>query len=142
MMKHFLIAAALALPLMPLTGCSSKVTFGINRGQIKDTRTVIKATIPEPERRAALLEIIDAYKADVTAIELEAVQLRDQIYELNRDFEAPREELEVRYEKLGELTAEFCDTVAKYSLRAKALCSEEEWKKIAPKNIDPFNFSL
>lgn len=130
------------LSLIGLTGCRSKTTFGINQEQIYDTRTVIEQTIEEPERRAALLQIIDAYKADVSKIEAEAVKLRQDISNLNRDFEAPREELEVRYDELGKLTAEFCDIVAKYSLQAKALCSEAEWKKIAPKKVDPFSFSL
>lgn len=128
--------------LMLFSGCRSKVGFGVNRGQIKDTGSVIETVIPEPERQDALLKIVENYKQDATAIEKEAIELRQQIVELNRAYETTREELEAKYSRLAELTKALGDTVKKYSMQARALCSEEEWKRIAPKKSDPFNFEF
>lgn len=140
-MKQMMIIGGLTL-VLGLAGCSSKVTFGINRGQVQETMATIEEVIPEPERREALLEIVESYKAEMVKIETEAVALRQEINELNRDFDAPREELEVRYDRLGELTQAFGDTAKVNSLKAKAICSEEEWSKIAPRNLDPFSFTF
>lgn len=140
-MKRILLIGGLTL-VLGLTGCSSKVTFGINRGQIQDTKTTIEDVIPDEARREALLKVVEEYKAEVTQIETEAIALRKEISDLNRDFDAPREELEVRYDRLGELTQAFGDTAKVYSLKAKALCSEEEWAKIAPRGMEPFNFTF
>lgn len=128
--------------LMLFSGCRSKVGFGINRGQIKDTGSVIETVISEPERQAALLKIVENYKQDAGEIEKEAIELRLQIVELNRNYDTTREELDARYSRLAELTKQLGDTVKKYSMQARALCSEDEWKRIAPKKNDPFNFEF
>lgn len=136
--KMIYIAGALLL----LSGCRSKVAFGINRGRIQDSRTVIQTIISEPERQEALLEIVDAYKRDIRVIEKEAIVLRQEIVELNRVYATPREELEVRYNRLGELTEQLGHTVKMHSMSARALCSEDEWKQIAPKKSEVFHFTF
>ena len=141
-MRRRLNMAVLLIPLLVSAGCSSKMTFGINRGQIQETQSVIDETIPEAERREALQAIIASYQTQVLEIEAEALELRQQIHALNRDFDAPREELEVRYDRLGELTAACGQVVKQHSLEAKALCTDEEWEEIAPEHIDPFRFSF
>ena len=125
-----------------LAGCRSKVAFGVNRGQIQSTESVIESIIAEPERRDALLQIVDDYKEGVGVIEKEVMILRQEIVELNADYDTPREELEARYSRLGELTEQFGQIAKKYSLKARALCSEDEWKRIAPKKIKPFSFKF
>jgi hypothetical protein len=132
----------LAVSLMSFSGCRSKVAFGVNQGQIKDTRSEIESIIPEPERQEALLKIVEGYKANIVVIEKEAIELRQQVIELNRDYDTSREELELRYARLAELTEQFGNTVKVYSMKARTLCSEEEWKRIAPKKSEPFNFEF
>lgn len=133
---------AVLLPLVLLAGCRSKVAFGINRGRIQDSKATIESIIPEPERQEALLKIVDAYKRDLSAIEKEAITLRQEIVELNRVYDTPRAELEARYNRLGELTEQLGDAVKQYSMSARALCSEDEWKQIAPKKKEVFHFTF
>ena len=75
---HLLLAVA-AMLAAGLTGCSSKVTFGINRGRVDETREGIETVIADPARRAKMQAIVDVYVAEAEEITEEVKALRAEI---------------------------------------------------------------
>ena len=76
-----------------LSGCSSKVTFGLNIGRVAETREEIDRVIAEPERRAKMQAIVDAYVAEAERITEEVKAIRQEIVAKNRDYDTTRAEL-------------------------------------------------
>ena len=132
----------LMLMLVVLSGCKSKVAFGINTGRVDKTRSAIEKTINEPERRAAILELVDRFEQGAKAASEEAVAIRAQIIEVNRNYDTTREELETLYDELGRLLQKQADTAKQLSMEARKLCTEEEWKKITAHRTDAVNFKF
>ena len=125
-----------------LTGCQSKVAFGINTGRVDKTRSAIEKTIDEPERRAAILELINRFEQEAKIANDETIAIRAQIIEANRDYDTTREDLEKLYDELEVLLQRQADTAKRISMDARKLCSEEEWKKIAAHRTEVINFKF
>lgn len=126
-----MVAVCLLLAFGGVVGCKSNDTFGVNTNRVETTRSAIESIIPESDRREVMLAIVVSFEKSVMAIETEALDVREQIIEANRDYDTTREELEVLYARLGELVVELGDTAKVNSLALRELCSEEEWKRIA-----------
>ena len=62
------------------------------------------------------------------------------LVELNADYDTPREDLETVYAELNSLLNRMGEKAQEYSLKARAICSEEEWSKITKSNAPAFQF--
>lgn len=140
MKKTFLWMPVAAMLAAGLTGCSSKVTFGINRGQVHDTKQGIETVIAEPERRAQMQAIVDAYIAEAEAITEEVKTLRAEIVEKNRDYDTTRGELQALYDDIAEQLDRLVATAAEHAEQLRSLCSEEEWEEIFDHDEALLNF--
>jgi len=123
-----------------LAGCSSKVTFGINRGRVDETRKGIETVIADPERRAKIQAIVDSYVADAEIITEEIITLRADIVEKNRDYDTTREELEALYDELEGQLDRLIEAAAEHGAELRKLCSEDEWEEIFDHGDDMLNF--
>ena len=132
----------LMLLLAVLPGCKSKVAFGLNTGRVDKTRGAIEKTIDEPERRTAILELINRLEQEAKTISDEAIAIRARIAEANRDYDTTREELEALYDELGHLLQQQADFAKQLSMEARTLCSEEEWEKIMSHRTEAINFTF
>jgi hypothetical protein len=124
-----------------LTGCSSKVTFGLNIGRVAETREEIDKVIAEPERRAKLQAIVDSYVAEAERITEEVKAIRLKIVEKNRDYDTTREELEALYGEIAGKLDQLVAAAAEHSAEMRTLCSKEEWEKIFDHDDDLLNFT-
>jgi len=131
------VAALLAAGLI---GCSSKVTFGINRGRVHDTKQGIETVIAEPERRAQMQAIVDAYIAEAEAITEEVKTLRADIVEKNRDYDTTRQELQALYDEIEGKLDRLVAIAAEHGAELRSLCSEEEWEEIFDHDDALLNF--
>lgn len=123
-----------------LFGCSSKVTFGLNRGRVKESRSRIDKVIAEPERRAEIHAVVDSYVAAAGKLADEVKAIRQQIVEKNQDYDATREELQKLYDQLGDNLDQLVDSARDHSMELRKLCSEEEWEEIFDNDDDIVNF--
>lgn len=137
MRRGFLVMACAAL----LAGCSSKVTFGLNMGRVKETRSEIERVIPEKERQVEMQAIVDAYVADAGAIAEEAKALREKVVELNRDYDTPRAEMQAVYDELNGKVEQLIAAAAKHGAELRKLCTKEEWEEIFDHSDDMVNFN-
>ena len=140
MKKTYLWLPVAALLAAVLIGCSSKVTFGINRGRVHETRQGIEAVIAEPERRAEMQAIVDAYIAEAEAITEEVKILRAEIVEKNRDYDTTRGELQAVYDEIEGKLDRLVATAAEHAAQLRSLCSEKEWEEIFDHDDDMMNF--
>lgn len=128
--------------LLTLSGCKSSGLFGLNPERVDETRTAIQSTISEPERRVEMLAIVDSMEAKLKAVGAEAVKLRQDIVEKNRDYDTPREKLERLYAKLGSQVEKLTTVVKEHSLQLRGHCSEVEWEKIASRKTKDIHFKF
>lgn len=142
LIKTLLFGVMFVWVLLFLPGCRSKVAIGVNRGRVQTTRSSIEALQTDPERREAMLAVVESFEQSVLAIENEAQETRRQIIELNRDYDTTREELEQLYARLGALMKELGEVVKVNGLAMRELCSEEEWKRIATDKSALIEFSF
>ncbi len=142
-MKCKFICWAMLLFLLMFAGCKSgKKTFGLNPERVDETRHVILSAIQEPDRRMAMLSIVDSMQAEVKAVEADVLELRQKIVEENRDYDTTREELEALYAELGSHLETLTDSVTKHSLQLRGHCSKGEWKKITSHETEAIHFEF
>lgn len=122
--------AATVMLAAGLAGCSSKVTFGINRGRVDETREGIETVIADPERRAKMQVIVDGYVAEAEEIIAEVKALRAEIVEKNRDYDTTREELQALYDEIEGRLDRLVAVAAEYAAEMRQRCSEDEWEEI------------
>ena len=125
-----------------LSGCRSKVAFGVNTGRVDKTRASIESTIDDPEQRAALQAVVESFEQEMKGIESEALAVRRKIKEANADYDTTREELDALYGQINTLVVKMGECVKRHSLAARARCSEEEWEKIMGHKTAPFIFEF
>jgi hypothetical protein len=141
MSNHLLYLCAAALLAAGLAGCSSKVTFGLNMGRVSETREGIETVITDPDRRAQMQAVVDAYITEAEAIAEEVRILRADIVEKNRDYSTSRGELEALYDEIGEQLNELIAAAAEHGAELRKLCSEDEWEKIFDHDDNLLNFT-
>ena len=123
-----------------LFGCSSKVTFGLNRGRVEETRSSIDKVIEEPDRQAEMHAVVDSYVSRAGELTEKVTVIRQQIVEKNRDYDTTREELQNLYDQLNDKLDQLLDLARDHSMKLRALCSEEEWEDIFDHEDDLVNF--
>lgn len=132
--------AVAAMLAAGLTGCSSKVTFGINRGRVDETREGIETVIADPARRAKMQAIVDVYVAEAEEITEEVKALRAEIVEKNRDYDTTRGELQALYDEIEGHLDRLVAAAAEHGEELRKLCSEDEWEEIFDHDGDILNF--
>lgn len=132
------IAALLAL----ITGCKSTDSSGLNPERVNEARAIIETTIEEPERRTAMMTIVDSMETQVTEIGAEVTDLRLQIVEANQDYDTTRADLEVLYAELGKRAGQLVATVKEHSLELRGHCSKSEWAELADSKTKTLKFSF
>lgn len=126
-----------------LAGCKSgEETSGLNLERVDESRHAILSTVPEPERRMAMLAIVDSMQAELKAVGADVLRLRQKIVEENRDYDTTRDDLEALYAQLGSQLETLTDSVTKHSLQLREHCSKSEWKKITSHETEAFQFKF
>ena len=130
----------LGLILIGLTSCSSKATFGLNWGRVEESRASIDKVIAEPERRAEVHAVVDAYVADAGKIADEVKAIRMEIVEKNREYDTTREELQALYDQIESKLDQLVATAAEHGAELRKHCSKAEWEEIFDHDDDMVNF--
>lgn len=128
-----------------LFGCRSSnpvVSMELNEDRVEQTRATIRALVPEEVRQASLLAVVDAMQAGVASLDTEAVELREEIVVANQSYDTTRKDLAKQYDALGGVIAQLGEVVKQHSLELRALCTADEWAKIAVYDDDGFKFSF
>ena len=128
-----------------LFGCRSSnpvVSMELNEDRVEQTRATIRALVPEEVRQASLLAVVDAMQAGVASLDTEAVELREEIVVANQSYDTTRADLAKQYDALGDVIARLGAVVKEHSLELRALCTADEWAKIAVYDDDGFKFEF
>ena len=121
-------------------GCKSTRDFGLQEDRVDKTRRLIEKAVPDGEQRKAMLAVVDSLQREMEGIETRALTLRDQIVEMNRNYDVSRPEMEPLYSRLGGLTVQLGN--AANSLELRALCSQAEWRQIAAHKTESVHFTF
>lgn len=139
-MKTGIICAVLMATC--LFGCRSGDSTGLQFSQTEETRKKIIATIAEPARRTAMLEIVDRFEVEIQHIKQDSLELRRKIVDANRDYDTRREDLEALYGQLGGQLDRLGASAKKNSLALRKHCSRSEWKQIADRGKSSVQFTF
>ena len=114
--------------------------MSLNTSRLDATREAIQKHVPDESRQTQLLDMCDSYEAELKTLLENAETLQNQLVELNADYDTPREDLEAVYADLNSLLKRMGEKAQEYSLKARAICSAEEWSKITKSNAPAFQF--
>lgn len=115
--------------LLAVAGCKTAVTpQALVAENVDATRATIRSEIKDPERRTAMLAVVEAFDKDMQAIGQEARGLREKITAAEADYDTPRAQLQDLYDGLGRQLQRVCDTAQEHSLALRRQCSAAEWK--------------
>ena len=123
-------------------GCKSTRDFGLQEDRVDKTRRLIEKAVPDGERSKVMLAVVDSLQREVEGIETRALALRDQIVEMNRNYDVSRPEMEQLYSRLGGLTVQLGNAAKRHSLELRALCSQAEWRQIAAHKTESVHFTF
>ena len=138
MKRSILLIAVLAL----LVGCSSDKAAGLNYSRVADTREAIRANIEDPAVVGKMLKVMDAFEADVDEIQSTIAEKRAEIVAANAYYNTSNDELEKLYGDIEGQVRKLGATFRDHNFELRALCSAEDWKKIAGDNAALVEFSF
>ena len=138
MKRSMLFIAVLAL----LVGCSSDKTAGLNDSRVADTREAIRANIEDPAVVGKMLAVMDSFEADVDEIQSTIAKQRAEIVAANADYNTSNDELEKLYGDIEGQVRKLGETFRDHNFELRALCSADDWKKIAGDDATLVEFSF
>lgn len=138
MKRSILFIAVLAL----MVGCSSDKMAGLNDSRVADTREAIRENIEDPAVVGKMLAVMDAFETDVDAILSTIVKIRAEIMTANADYNTSNDELEKLYDDIEGEVRKLGESLRDHTFELRALCSADDWRKIAGDNATLVEFSF
>ena len=140
MIKLRLVLAATALTVAAgSSGCS---LFGGSTDAVADLRAYVQREVTEPERAAKMLLQVELLEAGIQAYNTVASEAGTEIQQLNRDYDATRDQFEALLSRHNTARIEARDVLLASAFRLRDLASEAEWKEIAELEIRAYGERL
>ncbi len=98
--------------------------------QRDDTRAAIRTTIKDAARAAAMVQIVDAFYAEMKSIAGQADVVRGKITKVTLDYDATSADVTAAHAELGVLLKRLTDAAKQRSLALRKHCSSSEWEAI------------
>jgi uncharacterized coiled-coil DUF342 family protein len=98
-LQHFPVTLAL-VAMLCVSGCAGKKQSPLDKMQeaFADVRTEIQASVTDPERAAQAVELVDQLEQTYTDATASIQSHKDQVRELNEDYDASRAAMEAPLE--------------------------------------------
>lgn len=119
-----------ALLLTVLAGCRSTSPEAVMEKQCDENRAAVQKTIPDAERRTAMLGVIDDFEFQVRAIASDSKEARKRYDAALRSYNTTDAQLEALQFELASCLKRLCAASRSHSLELREQCSEEEWKDL------------
>lgn len=113
-----------------LVGCKSITPEALMQKQCDENRAAIQKTIPDAERQAAMLGVIDDFEFQIRAIASESKDARKRYDAALRDYGTTDAQLEAIQTEMASCLERLCAASKSHSLELRKQCSATEWEKI------------